>query len=83
VGLLEVQNRFAQNVAIIQHSPGDRGIGTQVASVSWGTTTVTLPDASEKNWYEARALGTNQGIGSARLGRSSEGHLLRMIVRCG
>jgi hypothetical protein len=80
---LEVQNRFAQNVAIFQHSADDGGIGTQVASVGWGATTVTLGQASEKNWYEARAMGTNQGIASARLGRSSEGHLLRMIVQCG
>jgi hypothetical protein len=79
---LEVQNGLQPNVAIVERSGTDAGIATPIASVGLGTSTVTLPEPSEKKWYEARMSGTNEGVTSARIGRSGEHPYFHMMIQC-
>ena len=82
--LLVVENNFPRHIEVVERQ---RTAGTTVAlaSLSPGErTTVRLPEGTE-NWYEARALGTNQPIGSARYGQRAYDagpYSVNMEVQC-
>jgi hypothetical protein len=64
--LLVVGNNFPRHIEVLERQKN--GTAVALASLSPGErTTVRLAQGPE-NWYEARAVGTNQAIASARYG---------------
>ena len=81
--LLVVENNFPRHIEVVERQK-TAGTAVALASLSTGErTTVRLTEGTE-NWYEARALGTNQAISKARYGRRS-GYIpgsVSMEVQC-
>ena len=79
--LLVVENNFPRHIEVVERQK--TGAAVALASLSPGErTTVRLPAMTE-NRYEARAVGTNQPIASARYGQGrSAPHSVSMEIQC-
>ena len=80
--LLVVENNFPRHIEVVERQ---KTAGTAVAlgSLSPGErTTIRLPEGTEKR-YEARAVGTNQPIASARYRKGTYApYSVRMEIQC-
>jgi hypothetical protein len=83
--LLVVENNFPRHIEVVERQK-TAGTAVTLASLSPGErTTVRLGAEGTENRYEARALGTNQGIASARYGkRTYDGgpYAVNMEIQC-
>lgn len=83
--LLVVENNFPRHIEVLERQKA--GTAVAVASLAPGERTTVRVEAVPENRYEARAVGTNQGIGSARYGQrhtpaASAPNSVRMEVLC-
>lgn len=83
--LLVVENNFPRHIEVLELQKA--GSAVAVASLAPGERTTIRVEAVPDNRYEARAVGTNQGVGSARYGQrhtpaASSPNSVRMEVLC-
>ena len=83
--LLVVENNFPRHIEVIERQK--TGTAVAVASLSPGERTTVWLSEGPENRYEARAVGTNQSIASARYGKpSGQGtyapYSVRMEIQC-